>query len=103
MADEVEQQSIEPSTRLPLSKFDIPESCFTCSKQKEESEAKLQNLTEAFKTVIQAVGEDPEREGLVKTPLRAAKALCFFTKGYEQTIKGQPNLVKVKFTLKYLT
>ncbi|RXG70903.1 GTP cyclohydrolase 1 [Armadillidium vulgare] len=32
-------------------------------------------------------GEDPEREGLLKTPERAAKALLFFTKGYDQTIE----------------
>ncbi len=34
---------------------------------------------------FQCLGEDPEREGLKSTPLRAAKALCFLTKGYSQT------------------
>ncbi len=33
------------------------------------------------------MGEDTEREGLESTPMRAAKALAFFTKGYTQTVE----------------
>ncbi len=33
------------------------------------------------------MGEDVDREGLQSTPMRAAKALCFFTKGYQQTVE----------------
>lgn len=39
-----------------------------------------------FKKIIQLIGEDPSREGLVKTPERAAKALEFLTQGYHQTL-----------------
>lgn len=54
--------------------------------QREEREKKL---AEAVKTILTCIGEDPEREGLVKTPDRYAKALMFFTQGYERNIHGK--------------
>jgi GTP cyclohydrolase I len=36
---------------------------------------------------LQCLGEDPDREGLRSTPMRAAKALAFFTQGYCQTVE----------------
>lgn len=41
-------------------------------------------LTELYRQMLEIIGEDPQREGLVKTPERAAKALQFATQGYEQ-------------------
>jgi len=40
-------------------------------------------LSESFKTVIDKLGEDSNREGLLKTPERAAKAMQFLTRGYD--------------------
>ncbi len=43
----------------------------------------INDIAEAYKKVIVAVGEDPQREGLLKTPERVAKALQFLTHGYD--------------------
>ena len=43
-------------------------------------------MKEHWKAIIEAIGEDPNREGLVKTPERAAKAFEFLTQGYRQSI-----------------
>ena len=36
--------------------------------------------------MLTAIGENPAREGLLDTPHRAAKAMMFFTKGYEDSV-----------------
>ena len=43
-----------------------------------------QQLAEGYKTIIESTGQDVEREGLIKTPERAAKAFQFNTQGYNQ-------------------
>ena len=41
----------------------------------------MARLEEAFKTILECVGEDPTRGGLRETPARAAKSILFLTKG----------------------
>lgn len=41
-------------------------------------------LTDIYKEVLKELGEDADREGLIKTPERVAKALQFLTQGYKQ-------------------
>ncbi|HEY0974537.1 MAG TPA: GTP cyclohydrolase I FolE [Solimonas sp.] len=43
-------------------------------------------MEEQFRAIIEAIGENPDREGLLRTPHRAARAMEFLTQGYEQDI-----------------
>jgi len=56
-----------------------------------EADEKLDLMTKACKTILECIGEDPSREGLLKTPSRWAKALLFLTKGYSQTVEEVTN------------
>lgn len=101
MAEEAQREdegSGAPSRRVNLSRFDCQSLCGTWKNEKERVEAtskldamsKLDAIASAFDTIIQNLGDpSPEREGLRKTPQRAAKALCYFTKGYEESIESK--------------
>ncbi len=45
----------------------------------------------AVKTMLLGVGENPNREGLLKTPKRVAEAMCFLTSGYNQSLEQLVN------------
>ena len=44
----------------------------------------LDKLAEHYRDILSLIGEDPSREGLVKTPMRVAKAMQTLTRGYEE-------------------
>ncbi len=48
---------------------------------------KIEAIAMHYREIIKLIGENPEREGLVKTPMRAAKAMWFATQGYRQNPK----------------
>jgi len=45
-----------------------------------------EKMMEAVKTLLEGMGEDPEREGLRKTPQRVAEAMQFLTQGYQESL-----------------
>jgi len=51
-----------------------------------ESAAPADPIAEAVRTLLREVGEDPEREGILKTPTRVARSLRFLTSGYQQDV-----------------
>ncbi|XP_030234002.1 GTP cyclohydrolase 1 [Gadus morhua] len=52
----------------------------------EDNEMSLPSLATAYTSILRGLGEDPQRQGLLKTPRRAATAMQFFTKGYQEKI-----------------
>lgn len=53
----------------------------------EEAEGREQRIAVAVKTILTELGEDVDREGLLETPERYARAMLYFTKGYEDNIR----------------
>ena len=53
--------------------------------------AKRAGMEQSFLELLQAIGEDPNREGLLRTPTRAARAFEFLTNGYRQSLDDVVN------------
>lgn len=62
----------------------------------EQKAVAQQKLQTSYKEVLSLLGEDPEREGLVKTPERVAKAMLALTRGYHEDPIAILNSAKFK-------
>lgn len=69
------------------------------NKNESYDEKITSGLVENYKECLHLLGEDPEREGLLKTPERVAKAMQFLTQGYQQD--AREILEGAKFTEAY--
>ncbi|KAF3347165.1 NADH dehydrogenase [ubiquinone] 1 alpha subcomplex assembly factor 3 [Verticillium dahliae VDG2] len=52
----------------------------------DQAAERLQKMQAAVRTILECVGEDPDRSGIVDTPKRYAKAMLDFTQGYQQNV-----------------
>lgn len=50
----------------------------------KESPLDIKSIESLYRNILSEIGENPKREGLVRTPLRAAKSIEFLTKGYKE-------------------
>ncbi|TFK56191.1 GTP cyclohydrolase I [Heliocybe sulcata] len=51
-----------------------------------ERAAREKKMTDAVRTILECIGEDPDREGLARTPERYAQAVMWMTRGYEERL-----------------
>ena len=96
------QAPLGSSRVVKLSWFDQQSSAcgpaWTNEEEKKDAEKTLQRMADAYSTLIECVSDgNPERDGLKKTPLRAAKAMCFFTKGYEEDVASRWTEPEIRF------
>lgn len=64
------------------------------NKTEKYDEAATSQLATSYKTIIEQLGEDAGREGLLKTPERIAKAMQYLTQGYQQDAQAIINSAK---------
>ena len=57
----------------------------------EQEREAIGEIAQSYRQILTNIGEDPSREGLRKTPERAAKAMLYFTKGYDEKISDVLN------------
>ena len=72
-----------------------PAQHFNFVRRDKSVEDRQSTIADHYKGVLDALGEDPDRQGLRRTPERAAKAMMYFTKGYREEISGRSHSVLV--------
>ena len=68
---------------VTIAPTDINKNIIVNNKDLDTEQQQLQIMSYACRTILQCIGEDPDREGLQKTPERWAKALLFLCHGYQ--------------------
>jgi len=66
------------------------------NKEESYNEEVTEHLRKSYRSIVEGLGEDPEREGLQKTPERVAKAMQFLTQGYGMDAAEILNSAKFK-------
>ena len=74
------------SSNFQIQKFS--NSIMAYKKTEQYEEKVTSGLVDSYKSALELLGEDPEREGLLKTPERVAKAMQYMTQGYQMDAKA---------------
>ena len=77
-----------PSSSSSSSSVLGPPKRFRSLSTADVNDDRLASIAASFSSILRALGEDPTREGLALTPMRAAKALAYFTREYEDGPRG---------------
>jgi hypothetical protein len=87
---------------LVLERSQLPSAKSTISRLNAtplERDACEKRMATAVRTILECIGEDPDREGLRKTPERYAQAIMWMTRGYEERLAGGLTSYSVNSTL----
>lgn len=84
-------QGAIPNSNFAPSRDRLERSVLSEEEVSTEADSDNDPMTEAVRQLLLGVGEDPLREGLLKTPKRVADALRFLTGGYQQSLEELVN------------
>ena len=92
---DVEENGDDHPGRAPRALLSTPSPRTNEELRADSKEAALAEMTKSYRSLLTSIGEDPNRDGLLRTPQRAAKALLYFTKGYDENIAGRTSLLSI--------
>ena len=69
----------------------MSELAFECDDMKDRREGNAEEFRGVVRRMLEMIGEDPEREGLLRTPERVERSLRWLTRGYEMCVEDVIN------------